>query len=128
MERSRTASDKVRPFLEAMERTIDQARRKRTGESTASTPAASISSGNGSSIPSAPTPQYIPPSAAPASAPATPAPSQPQDSASPTAHDIPVSNEETPDAPPARLKARPKRPSGFGSSSNYNQDNLSQAG
>lgn len=107
MDRTRAASDKIRPFLEAMERSIDQVRRKRmqdAGEMDV--------------------PQELAPS---------PRPSSPSEvtSESLTHRDPPKAsplNTQVPpatnsgDAPPPRLKARPKRPTAFTNNA-YDQEN-----
>lgn len=113
MDRTRAASEKIRPFLEAMERSIDQVRRKRMQD-------AGELEVQPASIPS-------------------PGPSSPSEAASDgiTHRDPPKASPLTPpgsastnsdDASPPRLKARPKRPTAFTNTA-YEQDNYrSQAG
>lgn len=143
MERTRSASDKIRPFLEAMERRIDKVRRDRLEESGESDVHATGRSGghpNGrppgtayTNGPTTPTHQ----SAAPNPSPSAPAASNDEavigrphgTSANPASN--PSNNEDGEDAenkPPQRLKARPKRPSAF-TNRPFDQDNYrSQAG
>ncbi len=115
MDRSRTASDKVRPFLEAMERRIEQVRAKRTGH-TSEPP---------SSVP------VTEDAAPPTPTPMVPAPSPTHGYLDPTrspnhGHEPSVIVDD--DEPkPVRLKARPKRSPSFGTD-NPPQSNFSQAG
>ncbi len=115
MDRSRTASDKVRPFLEAMERRIDQVRAKRTGHTTEPP----------SSVPV--TADVAPPTPAPVVPAPSPAHGYAEPAQTPNQGQEPCVIMEDDDPKPVRLKARPKRNSTFGSD-NPPQSNFSQAG
>ena len=113
MDRTRAASEKIRPFLEAMERSIDQVRRKRKQD------AGELD---------------VQREAAPSPTPSPPGGSTSEDlthrelpKASPLNSPVPPPANSD-DAPPPRLKARPKRPTGF-TNNMYDQDSYrSQAG
>ena len=113
MDRSRTASDKVRPFLEAMERRIEQVRAKRTGHTSEPT----------SSVPV--TEEVAPP--APVVPASSPTPGYGEHTHTPDQGREPSVIMEDDDPKPVRLKARPKRSSSFGSD-NPPQSGFSQAG
>ena len=109
MDRSRPASDRVRPFLEAMERSIDSVRRQRLEDSGELTPAEAVAPAPPVAPATTPAPEVVPPS-----------PLRPT-------HVPAVLNGDQPKAGPARLKARPKRSTSF-NNNQYNRDDLSQAG
>ncbi len=114
MDRTKAASDRIRPFLEAMERSIDDVRRKRMQESGESPAPLMSPSPTPSTGESSPTGSYQP-----TDHPSPPTPSTGADEALDSGPD---------DAPPVRLKARPKRPSAF-TNSPYERDGYrSQAG
>jgi hypothetical protein len=120
MDNTQAASDKIRPFLEAMERSIDRVRSRRmqeSGELSAPTPAAPMAN---APAPSNPSPERF--AQRMQSSTQTPAPP------APPATPVAPASTNSDDAPPPRLKARPKRPSSFTNTS-YEQDNYrSQAG
>ena len=90
MEKSRVTADRVRPILQAMERSIDSARRRRLHGSQPQSP----------SQPLPPSQQQAPPPYQPQQ---QPAPALPQEGA---LHESDLYDESVP-----RRKARPKRPS-----------------
>ena len=115
MDRSRTASDKVRPFLEAMERRIEQVRAKRTGQ-TSEPP---------SSVPV--TSDVAPPTPAPVVPAPRPTPGYAPPSHTPNPGHEPSVIMEDDNPKPVRLKARPKRSPSF-DADNPSQSSFSQAG
>ncbi len=97
MEKSRVTADRVRPILQAMERSIDSARRRRLHGSQPQSPAPS-------QVPPTYQPQHQQPVQRDYGQPAQqPAPSIPQEGA---LHESDLYDESVP-----RRKARPKRPS-----------------
>ncbi len=119
MDRSRTASDKVRPFLEAMERRIDQVRAKRTGQTSEPPSSAPVITDLASPTPA---PVVSAPSPTPGYAESNHRPNHTPNHG----HDPSVILEDD-ESKPVRLKARPKRSSSFGSD-NPPQSSFSQAG
>ena len=85
MEQSKNTADKIRPILQAMERSIDQARQDRTGQRRAAEPAGE---------------REMPQAATPPDRPCHDAPADREKPAKP----------DDPKAPARPLKARPKRP------------------
>lgn len=115
MDRSRTASDKVRPFLEAMERRIEQVRAKRTGHTTEPSGTVPVTSDADPPPPAPAVPEPQP----------TPGYAEPPHAPNPGHEPSVIMEDDNPK--PVRLKARPKRSTSFGSD-NPPQSNFSQAG
>jgi len=112
MEQKKTAADQVRPFLAALDRSIDSARRRRLkSDDQAGEPSSNPEFGART-----PTPE----GATPAST--TPDPTDTILGGGPAANGA-----RNPDDPP-RFKARPKRSASFGSSNGPSQNYRPQAG
>jgi hypothetical protein len=152
MDKPRSASDKIRPFLEAMERSINRVRHQRLEESGEVKPASNAPASNGyraaSGMPGSSSSPAIPGRPAPQPSPASPlqggghtyaapqrptlghddavigAPSSPHRSA---VEPAPQAGGENTDKP-QRLKAKPKRPSTYSDAAFEANRYRSQAG